>query len=539
MNKKRSHMKRFLTAVLAMLMIAATLSASVLAADAKEMKYTDVKKTWYYPAVVYTFEKGLMTGLDEYHFGPETNITRAMFATVLYRMADEPYVYTDEVPFPDVPNKPDSWYFAPIVWVKEAGVASGYATGNFGWKDYIIRQDFIKMLKGYADYIGVELPVKVEESYTVKADANKVSKYARKYVEWGFKSGLIGVNSDLKPLDFITRAEAAMIIMRFEEAVEEAYSKQLVASGDCGYSYSETEGFAYTDAAKWELYKDGTLYIRGNGQIMQRKYPISDNYYLDYADEIKHVVIEEGITGAGEYSEQLFKNLYYLEDVTLPNSYDHIAYREFVMCESLGSIVVPKNTTSIGKEAFLYCTDLEKVNIKGAASVGEKAFDETAFVNNDANWDGDLLYSGVNLLKVKKDSTGEVNVKQGTKTIADYAFNQCESITKVTLPEGLISIGNSAFTECSNLNTVIIPSTVKSIGERAFSSCGRLWSITLPAGLKSIEQATFLSCRSLGTLTIPQSVTKIGGMAFYGCSGLGSMVIPDSVTSIGTSAFGE
>ena len=94
--------------------------------------------------------------------------------------------------------------------------------------------------------------------------------------------------------------------------------------------------------------------------------------------------------------------------------------------------------------------------------------------------------------------------------------------------------------------TVNIPSTVKyngttyivkSIGDYAFYGCSSLTSIEIPNSVKSIDYCAFSDCSDLTSIEIPNSVTSVGDFAFSGCSGLTSIEIPNSVTSIGYSVF--
>ena len=100
-------------------------------------------------------------------------------------------------------------------------------------------------------------------------------------------------------------------------------------------------------------------------------------------------------------------------------------------------------------------------------------------------------------------------------SIGKYAFEFCESLTRIDIPESVTSIGWYAFSGCTSLTSISIPDSVMSIGGFAFSDC---------AGLTNI--------------VIPDSVTSIGDYAFEGCTGMKSITIPDSVTSIGGLAFG-
>ena len=78
---------------------------------------------------------------------------------------------------------------------------------------------------------------------------------------------------------------------------------------------------------------------------------------------------------------------------------------------------------------------------------------------------------------------------------------------------------------------------VRSIGNYAFLSCFSLTSVTIPNSVTSIGNFVFFDCRGLTSVTIPNSVTSIGALAFAYCTSLTSVTIPNSVTSIGDSAF--
>ena len=125
----------------------------------------------------------------------------------------------------------------------------------------------------------------------------------------------------------------------------------------------------------------------------------------------------------------------------------------------------------------------------------------------------------------------------GVKSIGDYAFYDCSSLTSVTIGESVTSIGESAFRKCSSLTSVTIGESVTSIGEYAFSDCSSLTSVTIPNSVTSIGESAFRKCSSLTFVTIPNSVTSIGSYAFEGCSSLRSVTIGESVTNISPRAF--
>jgi hypothetical protein len=185
---------------------------------------------------------------------------------------------------------------------------------------------------------------------------------------------------------------------------------------------------------------------------------------------------------------------------------------------------------------------------------------------------GDYSYSNVPWSSYR---TGikTVDIQQGVKSIGNYAFSGCSSLTSVTIPNSVTSIGSSAFTGCRSLISIAIPNSVESIGDSAFYGCSGLTSITIPDLVTSIGSDAFHYCSSLTAITvdtnnsyyssmdgvlfnksqstlvlypagktgndytIPNSVTSIENYAFYNCIGLTSVTIPSSVEIIGNYAF--
>ena len=159
---------------------------------------------------------------------------------------------------------------------------------------------------------------------------------------------------------------------------------------------------------------------------------------------------------------------------------------------NLKEIVIPDSVTIIGDYAFENCTNLSSITIPNTiASVGYYAFYNTAWY--DKQTDG-LLYIGKVLYeyKGKMPENTNIQIKEGTTSITDSAFENCTNLSSITIPEGVTSIGDDAFAYCTNLSSITIPSSVKSIGERAF------WNST-----------------SLNSIIIPNSVTNMGWRAFY------------------------
>ena len=222
-----------------------------------------------------------------------------------------------------------------------------------------------------------------------------------------------------------------------------------------------------------------------------------------------------------------------LPSITIPNSVTSIGDNAFEYCTALTSITLPNSVTSIGYDAFYMCSSLTSVNIPNSVtSVGSSAFTGCKSLSSP-------VYNAHCFVYMPTSYAGEYTIPEGIKQIVGHAFFNCSSLTSVKIPNSVTCIRERAFDGCSKLTSVTIPNSVTSIGEYAFRGCSGLKSIIVSNSITSIGYATFSGCSKLPSITIPNSVTSIGGYAFSGCSKLTSVTIPNSVTSIGDKAFYE
>ena len=189
-----------------------------------------------------------------------------------------------------------------------------------------------------------------------------------------------------------------------------------------------------------------------------------------------------------------------LTSVTIPNSVTSIESCAFDHCSSLTSITIPESVTSIGSSAFYWCQSLESIVVE----------------------QGNVTY----------DSRENCNAI--IETASNTLIIGCKN---TTIPNSVTSIGENAFFDCQNLNSIVIPNSITNIGESAFCGCISLASITIPNSVIDIGEWAFGECISLASCTIGNGVRSIGYAAFYGCI-FTSITIPQSVTNIGEWAFG-
>ncbi len=174
----------------------------------------------------------------------------------------------------------------------------------------------------------------------------------------------------------------------------------------------------------------------------------------------------------------------YLEgNVLIPSSLDGYAVTSiddyaFFYCENIESITVPKSVKRIGAYSFYGCKNIKEIIIPDSVEyIGENAFYNTDYYKNEENWENDILYINNHLIKAKDTLSDSCEIKEGTLTVANFAFSFCEELKSVSIPESVIAIGYNAFSYCKNLQSVTFPESVTYIGAEAFKNCTELKSV--------------------------------------------------------------
>lgn len=188
--------------------------------ETETISFKDVKESdWFYEAVSYAVENGLMSGMSEDIFAPNTPLTREMLAVVLYNVEGQPEG-TEANTFTDV--KGDMWYTDAILWANANGIVAGYDNGAYGVGDLITREQFAAILYRYAQFKGYDT---TQGGMAVRefSDYENISDYARPAMAWAVNAGIMGGMDDgtLMPQGKATRAEAATMLMNFCENMVE------------------------------------------------------------------------------------------------------------------------------------------------------------------------------------------------------------------------------------------------------------------------------------------------------------------------------
>ena len=172
---------------------------------------------WYYDAVQFVYEHGLMNGTSKTTFSPQRTTTRGMIVTILHRMEGEPSAAA--AAFSDVAEA--SYCCAAVAWASQNGIVTGYDDGTFLPDAPITRQQLAAILYRYVIWKGRSDGAEAAELARFE-DAEKVAAYAREAFSWAVGTGIIlgtGTNT-LSPSGNATRAQVAVILTRLSGWLE-------------------------------------------------------------------------------------------------------------------------------------------------------------------------------------------------------------------------------------------------------------------------------------------------------------------------------
>ena len=220
--------KRLFALLLALTLVFA-LCATAFAADFPKNTFTDVPRSaWYAEAVDFAQASGLMNGVGDNKFDPNGSVTRAMVATVLYRLADKPSVSGQRNPFRDVPNDAGCWFRDAAIWANKVGVTNGDGSADvFSPNKPITREQMASMIirfllsqadldESSANMIknldGNMAMILLRDEFK---DADQISSWARVNVLICKISGVMNGDKDgtFRPQATLSRAECAQTFL--------------------------------------------------------------------------------------------------------------------------------------------------------------------------------------------------------------------------------------------------------------------------------------------------------------------------------------
>ena len=253
---------------------------------------------------------------------------------------------------------------------------------------------------------------------------------------------------------------------------DQGLTAKLLDSGDCGPSL------------KWSFYEDGTLIISGEGEMYD--FSSGGTQWEKHKDDVLYITVENGVS---MISDGAFANLTNLRSVELADSVLSIGYGSFYGCSSLTAVKLSENLVSIGDQAFYKCFTLSDITFPSTlSSIGVSAF------------------SGCKNLK-------EITVPAGLMATENY-FYGWSALESLIFSEGVEVIPNGAFQNNESIKRISFPHSLQTIEEDAFNGCTNLESINFSDGVKNIGAGAFQDCLSLKVLSFPDSLKVIGENAF-------------------------
>ena len=308
-----------------------------------------------------------------------------------------------------------------------------------------------------------------------------------------------------------------------------ANKEESADDGGTAATVSKAEDIFYVDG--WLIepkYRDLTAY-----QIKEGTFGIADNAFQSCKELLK--IDLYGIKYIGNAAFAICPELY---RVNTNDALLEIADYAFYQCGSLHTVILGNSLTHIGNSAFEECASLgdDGINLPDTVSfIGGNAFLKTA-AHDNTTFDDPIAYIDDWAVAIHTPANqfqvylNQINIRNGTRAIANYAFSEAPLFCGVLFPDSLEYIGRGAFYGCYGLAGIGGSQNLKKIDDYAFSGCRGLWAYATPSEkgvanfpptLEYIGRSAFYQCEALIGIKIPASVEYIGDYAFYGCINLG------------------
>ena len=193
---------------------------AVFARVESELTFTDVPMTeWYYNAVVYAVDNGIMGGFNAQTFGPEETLPRSQMVQVLYNLSGQPDLTGLNLGYPFADVEGGQWYANAVYWARLSGIAGGYNDNTFRPDRPVTRQEAAVMMRSYALLMGCDVSYDGQPVLAF-ADSGEVDSWAWDAMSWAVDAGVMGGKGGvLDPTGIATRAEIAQMMMSLCENV--------------------------------------------------------------------------------------------------------------------------------------------------------------------------------------------------------------------------------------------------------------------------------------------------------------------------------
>ncbi len=260
-------MKNLCKSLLAILLACAMLIPGVVVMADEErlpVDFTDVDTDdWFAFYVDYCSKNGLVNGMTETTFEPNTALSRAMFVTLLYRFQEAKATEGAQMPFTDVTD--GHWGRDAILWAYENEIVNGMTPTTFQPDAKITREQMCTILCRFADGMGYAMPEADHTSPFI--DEDEIAEFAYDYVYICYAAGIVnGITEDsFGPRQNATRAQACTILKRFINFATSEYTEWEEENGKVSFEYTD----------KYGVYAEGYTLSDEDGNV-------TEYYYGDY-----------------------------------------------------------------------------------------------------------------------------------------------------------------------------------------------------------------------------------------------------------------
>lgn len=288
-------------------------------------------------------------------------------------------------------------------------------------------------------------------------------------------------------------------------------------------------------------------------------YVVTDILWYAFSDNtsITEVIIPDTVTYIGECA---FSGCDNLQSVSLSGNITRLQGGVFSGCKSLREIVIPDSVVIIENAAFANCETLSNISLsENIKYIGAEVFADTAFYYDNSNWIDNVLYINDYLIKAELDFASEYEIKDGTKTIAESAFEDIDYLS-LTVPNTIENMWDVSFVECDKLTLYYNGSYTewRNVIENSKPYVEYNWpwegevyynkEVILDATLidyivENDEVTIIYVDEKVGNdVIIPEEidgypVTRIEDYVFTDCYAIKSIYIPDTIKEIGKEAF--
>lgn len=234
-----------------------------------------------------------------------------------------------------------------------------------------------------------------------------------------------------------------------------------------------------------------------------------------------------------------------IKELTIPSYVSKIYSWAFAGCSSLSSVEFEIKETEDGLQGIteLYSSIFSGTNITTLTLPETVTTLRNAFLGMKQLVSVDLSKTKITKLYDKMFSGDsnltEVKFPSGLTEIGSYVFNQCTSLKSIEIPETVTTMSSDGyqFNECTNLEYVKLPESITSIPMYIFYKCSNLKKVNISSKTTQINDSAFCLCKSLIDINIPDTVTKICSNAFNTCAA--DFDLPASLTYVGNYAFNK